>query len=336
MKQKVALVLASGGARGLAHIGAIDELEKRGFEITSVSGSSIGSLIGGIYSAGGLDIFKEWMKSIDRVKLLTLLDFTISTDGFVKGQKLIKELKKMVPDKQIEELNIPFCAVATDIKHRKEAVLDRGHLYDAIRASISLPSLFKPYKIDDMLLIDGGVVNPIPLDRVKRTPGDILVAVDLNAPYMHKAKKQPKTLAQIEAEISFFKKLNIPAFTRAEALLGIAHRGKDTDDGDQLAFADKRDQMSVTATGIDTSAVRIKDAAPKQKAFAPNYYDIVTASTSMMIQANSERSIALNRPDILIRIPKNAYSTMEFYKYEEIVEMGRKATIKALEESKLI
>jgi len=207
MSRKVALVLASGGARGLAHIGAIEELEKRGFEITSISGASMGALIGGIYAAGGLNAFKEWMKSVDKMKVFTLLDFTVSMDGFVKGQKIITELKKFVPNKNIEDLNVPFTAVSTDIKHRKEVVFNSGNLFDAIRASISIPSLFKPYKIGDMILIDGGVSNPIPLDRVQRTDGDILVCVDLNAPFAFK-RKTPKSTFQKEEEKSFFENIS--------------------------------------------------------------------------------------------------------------------------------
>ena len=176
---KAALVLASGGSRGLAHIGAIEVLEERGFEITSVAGASMGALVGGLYAAGGLDAFKEWMKTVDRMKVLFLMDFTIGNGGFVKGDKVISELESIIPDKRIEDLDIPFAAVATDIRHRKEAVFDKGSLYDAIRSSISLPSVFTPNRIGNMLLIDGGVVNPIPLNRVARTPGDLLVAVDL-------------------------------------------------------------------------------------------------------------------------------------------------------------
>ena len=187
---KVALVLASGGSRGLAHIGAVEVLEERGFEITSVSGASMGALVGGVYAAGGLDAFKEWMKTVDRMKVFNLMDFTIGNGGFVKGERVIDELKAIIPDRKIEELPIRFTAVATDILHRREVVFDSGSLYDAIRSSISLPSVFTPNRIGDMLLIDGGVVNPVPVNRVSRTPGDILVAVDLNGPFEEKEEDE--------------------------------------------------------------------------------------------------------------------------------------------------
>ena len=178
-KQKVALVLASGGAKGFAHIGAIEALEESGYEITSIAGASMGALIGGIYAAGGLDKVKEWMYDLTNKEVFRLVDFTLSPHAFVKGDRLMDALKAIVPDCNIENLNIPYCAVATDLKEGREVVLRSGSLYAAIRASISIPMLFRPVEHEDMLLIDGGITNGLPLDRVERTEGDKLVAVNL-------------------------------------------------------------------------------------------------------------------------------------------------------------
>ena len=176
----VALALSSGGARGLAHIGAIEELESHGFHITSIAGCSMGALIGGVYAAGKLNEFREWMKTIDRKKMLELTDFSFSINHLVKGNRIIEAIMDFVPDIAIEELPIPYCAVATDLKAGREVVIDKGSLFEAIRASISLPSFYEPVQRDDMILIDGGVINPIPLNRVKRNDGDILVGVDVS------------------------------------------------------------------------------------------------------------------------------------------------------------
>lgn len=176
----VALALSSGGARGLAHIGAIEELESHGFHITSIAGCSMGALIGGVYAAGKLEEFREWMKTIDRKKMLELTDFSFSINHLVKGNRIIEAIMDFVPDIAIEELPIPYCAVATDLKAGREVVIDKGSLFEAIRASISLPSFYEPVQRDDMILIDGGVINPIPLNRVKRNDGDILVGVDVS------------------------------------------------------------------------------------------------------------------------------------------------------------
>jgi NTE family protein len=178
--KNVALALSSGGARGLAHIGAIEELEAQGYHISAIAGCSMGALIGGVYAAGKLEEFRDWMKTIDRKKMLELTDFSLSLNHLVKGSRIIEAIMEFVPDMPIEDLPIPYCAVATDWKSGREVVICKGSLFEAIRASISLPSFYEPVRRDDMILIDGGVVNPIPLNRVKRHPGDLLVGVDVS------------------------------------------------------------------------------------------------------------------------------------------------------------
>ena len=180
MKKNVALALSSGGARGLAHIGAIEELEAQGYRITSIAGCSMGALIGGVYATGKLPEFREWMKTVDRKKMLELTDFSLSLNHIVKGNRIIEAIMEFVPDMAIEDLPIPYCAVATDWKAGCEVVLNKGSLFEAIRASISLPSFYEPVQRDGMILIDGGVINPIPMNRVKRKEGDMLVGVDVS------------------------------------------------------------------------------------------------------------------------------------------------------------
>ena len=189
MSQKVALVLSSGGPRGFAYIGAIEELESRGYEITSIAGTSIGSLVGGIYAAGKLAEVKEWLFDLDAWKVLSLMDISLSLSHLVKGDKVMEALKEIVPDTDIEGLGIPYRAVATDFYTGEEVVFEKGNLFQAIRASISIPSLFRPAKVDGRTLIDGGITNVIPLNRVVRTPGDILVAFDVNAIDVDKVRK---------------------------------------------------------------------------------------------------------------------------------------------------
>lgn len=181
-KPKIALVLGSGGARGLAHIGVIEELLSRGYDITSVAGTSMGALVGGIYAAGKLPDFKKWVLGIDKFRMFQLLDFSFRLDGMVKGQRIISTLKEMVPDLSIEALPIPFAAISTDMAAEREVVFDRGSLFDAIRASISLPAFFRPVHKSDMVLMDGGILNPLPINRVSRRRGDKVFAVDVNVP----------------------------------------------------------------------------------------------------------------------------------------------------------
>ena len=153
-KRRVALVLAGGGARGVAHIGAIEELERQGFEISAVAGTSMGALVGGVYASGYLEPFKEWMRALDKYKVFSLVDFALSTEGLVKGDRVMEAMKELVPDVQIERMPVPFAAVAADLLTGDEVVLDSGGLYDAIRASISIPSVFRPVHRDGRVLVD--------------------------------------------------------------------------------------------------------------------------------------------------------------------------------------
>ena len=194
--KNVALALSSGGARGLAHIGAIEELEAQGYHISSIAGCSMGALIGGVYAAGKLNEFREWMKTIDRKKMLGLIDFSLSLNHIVKGTRIIEAIMEFVPDVNIEDLPIPYCAVATDLKAGREVMFRKGSLFKAIRASISLPSFYEPVKRNDMILIDGGIINPLPLNRVKRQAGDILVGVDVSG---HDYKAQWDELQRLTA-----------------------------------------------------------------------------------------------------------------------------------------
>ena len=178
----IALVLSSGGARGYAHIGAIEALQSRGHRITSVAGTSMGALVGGMYCAGQLSQVKQWMCSISQKDMLALTDFSLSLNHLVKGNRVMDALRQLVPDVPIEQLAVPFCAVATDLQTRREVAFRKGSLYRAIRSSISIPTVFKPVSIGPHTLVDGGLVNPLPLNRVQRTEGDLLVSINVGAP----------------------------------------------------------------------------------------------------------------------------------------------------------
>ncbi len=207
-KKKVALVLSGGGARGIAHIGVIEELEKQGFEIVSISGTSMGALVGAVYALGKMEEYKNWIYTLDKKEVFKLIDFTFSSQGLVKGDKVLKKMKEFIPDRNIEDLKINYSATATDITNKKEVVFTKGSIYEAVRASIAIPTVFTPVKIGDSLLVDGGVTNPVPINHVKRTKGDILIVVHVNAdvpvykPFIsidEKNKKQSKYQKNIDA-----------------------------------------------------------------------------------------------------------------------------------------
>ena len=212
----VALVLSSGGARGLAHIGAIEELEAQGYRIKSIVGCSMGAIIGGMYAAGKLAEYKEWMQTIDKRKILSLLDLSFSLDHLVKGNKIIEAMKEIVPDVKIEDLPIPFKAVATNWENGEEVVFSSGSLYEAIRASISMPLFFDPVKRGGTTFVDGGIINPLPLNVCKDMPGDMVVAVNVigtitetktKSKTITKTKKEDKTKTKTQTALDFLSSL---------------------------------------------------------------------------------------------------------------------------------
>lgn len=189
--KKVALVLSSGGARGYAHIGAIEALTERGYHISAVVGASMGALIGGIYCAGKIEELKQWVCSLGQTDVVRMLDFSLSKRYVLKGQKVIDQLKDIMPDAPIERLPIPFRAIASDLTTQREVVFSKGSLYRAIRSSISIPSVLRPITIGEHVLVDGGIVNPLPLNRVpKEADYDLLVSVNVSAPASIKVEQE--------------------------------------------------------------------------------------------------------------------------------------------------
>jgi NTE family protein len=181
-KQKVHLVLGSGGARGVAHIGVIEVLEESGFEIISVTGCSMGAVVGGIYAAGFQASYKEWMLALTKGSVFSIMDFTFTRHGFLKGERIFGILKDVTGHHNIEDLPIAFTAVAADMLSNREVHYTSGDLYKALRASIAIPGIFTPVLENGAFLVDGGVLNPLPLNLVKRKEDEIVVAVNLNGP----------------------------------------------------------------------------------------------------------------------------------------------------------
>lgn len=178
----VALALGSGGAKGLAHIGAIEEIEAQGFDIVAIAGTSMGALIGGIYAAGKLDVYRDWVCSLAKMDVLRLVDWTLSGGGLIKGERIIETMRGLVGDVSIEDLPLAYTAVATDLDREREVWLTRGPLFDAIRASIAIPSIFRPHVLSERRLIDGGLLNPVPVTPLIREPADYLFAVSMDGP----------------------------------------------------------------------------------------------------------------------------------------------------------
>jgi len=284
-KQTVSLILGSGGARGLAHIGIIRWLEEQGYEIRFVSGSSMGALIGGVYAAGKLDEFETWFKKLSNTDILGLADIAWDRSGLIKGDKLFDALKELIGDPDIEELAIPFTAVATDIEDEKEVWLQTGSLLKAIRASISLPMIFTPYHWHDMMLIDGGVLNPMPIAPTFNHNNDLTIAVNLGG----KPVFDGPSKAESEAEIDEDSWLN--------DITGLFNSLKEH-------FLSNSKEKAL------------------EKTFNLDVYEVSNKAFDSMQNTIARQKLAAYPPDITIEIPRNACGMMEFTKVNEMIQLG--------------
>ncbi len=318
----VALVLSSGGPRGWAYIGAIEELESRGYNITSVAGASIGSLIGGIYAAGKLSEIKEWLFSLDAWKVFDLMDLSISKNHLVKGDKVIDAIMEIVPNVNIEDLNIPYRAVAADLYTGEEVIFDRGPLFEAIRASISIPSLFRPVKYGFRTLVDGGVVNTMPIDRVVRSGNDILVAFDVNDVDVEAIRNTVITEAKAEeAKIEAEKALD------AETKIVMNSVRNNT----SLSLMDKIKLAVGQGEKILMHKLNSEEQEPEML-FENSYYSILSRTFSLMNHVLAKNAAERYRPEILVKMPFDAYGDISDYaNAREISEAGRELMRKALD-----
>ncbi len=328
-KQKVALALSSGGPRGFAYIGAIEELESRGYEITSVSGASAGSLVGGIYAAGGLPAFRDWLYGLDPVKVMTLMDFTPSKSFLVKGEKVIRAIRERVPDVNIEDMPIPFTAIATDLFTGEEVVFREGPLFKAIRASISIPSMFRPVKWKGRTLVDGGMVNTIPLNRIHRTEGDILVGFNVNeidAEQIQEYLDRRKLIDDSETVLR----------EEAIALLKDTLSAKSGERIAKLRQARNRSEQLLKERVVVERQSRLLASQGKELKVPmdadDNYYTIVRRSFGIMNGTIARQSLQMFPPDILVSMPYDSYGGVYGYSHaREIAEEGRRLMAEALD-----
>ena len=314
IKKEVALALSSGGPRGFAYIGAIEELERRGYRITQIAGTSIGSLIGGIYASGKLMDLKEWLYNLDAWKVFSLMDLSIGKNHIMKGDKLIHAMKQIVPEVNIEDLNIPFKAIATDLYTGEEVVFDRGSLYDAIRASISIPSLFRPVKYGYRTLIDGGIANTLPIDKITRTDSNIVVAFNVNDVDINGIRQaiidevhQQEDKAREEKEMEMQRKVVMDSIKHNSSLSLI----------DKMKLAGEQGRkMLEHAINTDEEESGIQ--------FGENYYELLSRTFSLMNHINSKQAIKMYPPDVLVNMPFDAYGDISDYaRADEIAETGR-------------
>ena len=289
----MSLVLGSGGARGLAHIGAIKALEERGFRIESIAGSSMGALVGGMHAAGRLDDYAEWVSKLAQSDVFKLVDWTFSGGGLIRGDRIIKRLKDMVGDARIEDLPIDFTAVAVDIEQGREIWLSRGSLFDAIRGSIAIPGLFTPHRYQGRLLVDGGILNPVPVAPTMRSLCDLTVVVNVNGP--------------ISASRS-----------RAAA----KRAGGESEETDDSTLTERVRRFFNDLIERDGSAVEESE---------PGLAAMLMKSLETMQEVIPRQHLAVFRPSLVVEVPKDACMIHEFHRADELIDLGYRRTINALD-----
>ncbi|WP_313646196.1 patatin-like phospholipase family protein [Pseudomonas sp.] len=330
MSKRVALVLGSGGARGYAHIGVIEEIERRGYEIACIAGCSMGAVIGGIYAAGKLQQYRHWIESLDYLDVLRLVDVSFRL-GAIRGDKVFGQIRKIVGEINIEQLRIPYTAVAADLTNQQEIWFQEGCLHQAMRASAAIPSLFTPVMQGNRMLVDGGILNPLPIVPVVSSHCDLIVAVNLNA-----TNQQQYQLPVIERPAAFK--------TRFDALLDSL--------GSHLPFRRKpaerlvRIEQEIVAESLAPSNPWLADNPDpaQQRAAAPetqgapksatgsfiidnvgpaSLLDLINQSFEVMQTSLAQYKIAGYPPDVLINVPKRVCRFFEFYKAPELIALGR-------------
>ncbi|MCW3147934.1 patatin-like phospholipase family protein [Stutzerimonas stutzeri] len=315
MSKKVALVLGSGGARGYAHIGVIEEILARGYTIDCIAGCSMGAVVGGIYAAGKLKEYRAWIESLDYLDLLRLVDPSFSL-GAIRGEKVFGRVREILGEVNIEDLPIPYTAVATDLTNQQEIWFQEGSLELAMRASAAIPSLFTPVVQDNRVLVDGGLLNPLPIVPVVSSHCDLIVAVNLNA---NNHKQYP--LPEIERPGRFDSMLtsissHLP-FWRKDAELSTQHiadiRASELLRGDQPPTAPTSQNAPKSAEGA--TVVDVTGPA--------SLLDLINQSFDVMQSSLAQYKIAGYPPNVLVNIPKRACRFYEFYKAPELIELGR-------------
>lgn len=295
MGKRITLVLGGGAARGLAHIGVIRVLEEEGYEISAITGTSMGALIGGIYAAGKLDRYADWAQSLTKKDVIKYLDISFrAKSGILKGDLIIEALRGFVGDVSIESLPIPFLAVATDLTARKEAWISKGNLFEAIRASISVPGVFTPQRIAGRWMVDGGLLNPVPVTPAAQTLSGVTIAVDVTGPRS----------ANPLGEISTRKHEQPPQFRK------------------------NIDQFLESIQNYPAPESSQEDDHPALS-------EVLINSFETMQETLSRYKLAANPPDLLITIPKNICAAHEFFRASELIEAGVWWSRRALETAEI-
>jgi NTE family protein len=327
----VALALGSGGARGYAHIGVIEALAARGYQVAGVAGSSMGALVGGLQAAGRLDEFADWAKSLTQRTILRLLDPSISAAGVMRAGKILDAVRDILGPVAIEELPIPYTAVATDLLAGKSVWFQRGPLDEAIRASIAIPGVIAPHAVDGRLLADGGILDPLPMAPLAAVNADLTIAVSLSGSeaithrepepgatveWLTRMMRSTSALLDTAAARSLLDRPTARAvLSRLGGPAGEPDSWEDSPDDEQHAAGDETDEL--VGTGSDV---------PKLGSF-----EVMNRTIDIAQAALARHTLAVYPPDLLIEIPRSTCRALEFHRAVEVIAAGRALANEALD-----
>lgn len=291
---KIGLALGGGAARGCAHIGVLRALEEKSIPVGCIAGTSIGAMVGAVYASGGMNHLEELLLKMDLLQLLSYFDVVFPHSGLVDGRKVTELLRGILGDRSFDDLSVPFAAVATDLRDGSEVVLSSGDVIDAVRASIAVPGVFTPFVTDDALLVDGGLVDPVPVNVVRSLGAEFVIAVDLNR-YVVGSKQEHRT--------------------------GGGLRRKKVKKGDGSSLVDSL---------IDEISSLMNDEEKKKKSKGPGLIDVMVTSINIMESSITENKLKVDSPELLIAPKLGHIRFMEFFRAEEAMEVGYRAAMDLL------
>ncbi len=341
-RKTVALTLGSGGARGYAHIGAIEVLEERGYDIIAISGCSMGALIGGIYGAGKMQAYKDWVTGLGQFDVLKLLDVTLNAVGAIRGEKVFSVVREMLGDTRIEDLPIAYTAVATDLLGHKEIWFQEGPLDQAIRASIAIPGLVTPVVLNGRVLVDGALLNPLPIIPTISAHADLIFAVNLSG--------EDDTCRRIPDAM-----FNTPEDGETDEWINkIRDKASHWFDWDTLrSFGGRRDISA--SLGEESPEEKLDEEARLQQEkqelsesharsshseepatinwekLGIGKFDIMNLTIETMQSALVQYKLAGYPPDLLVNVPKNSCRTYDYHQAPEMIQIGRERMQAALD-----
>jgi len=302
LRKKLGIALGSGSARGWAHIGVLNALDEEGLKVDYISGTSIGSVVGAVYSIGDMEAFEKFTRSIDWKGVVSLIDVTFPGTGLIPAKRVFKMLSEYYKDIKIEDLPIPYCAVAADVRTGEEVRFTKGRVSDAVRASVAIPGILTPHKYEGRVLVDGGIVNPVPVNVVRGMGADVVIAVDLN-----KCKVEQNIKPEIISDSDGIDKAVLKDYTEDERENRIFE-----------VLEEKYKEFS--------GSIKARIDSFRSKDRIPNIMEIIDNTINIMQKSITENQFRIERPDIIIEPDLSDFKLFDFDRAEEAIEEGYRLT----------